>query len=255
MKLRLLPSVVGRESEAQLLSSYVINQQITIDAGSIGLIDDVRLQRSIKHVVLTHAHIDHIASLGILIDNLPGPPADPLTVHCTAEVADCLTRHYFNGRIWPNVFALPDVQAPYAKLRIMQPGTPLALHDLEILPIEVNHSVPAVGLIVRDSNGAIVVSGDTGPTDEIWRHATQRGDLRAVVLEVSFPDTMQAQAAASGHLTPSGLAAEIAKLRGMTPRILAVHLKPAYRPQIVDQLRALGLPQLEVLVPGRTYEF
>ena len=137
----------------------------------------------------------------------------------------------------------------------MQPGTPFELHGIEILPIEVNHCVPAVGLIVRDSAGSIVMSGDTGPTDEIWRQATRRGDLRAVVLEVSFPDTMQAQATASGHLTPSGLAAELTKLRGMTPRILAVHLKPAYRPQIVDQLRALGLPRLEVLVPGKTYEF
>jgi hypothetical protein len=47
----------------------------------------------------------------------------------------------------------------------------------------------------------------------------------------------------------------LTKLNHNGLEILAVHIKPAYRQTIIDELDALGIPGLGVMEPGRTYEF
>ena len=37
--------------------------------------------------------------------------------------------------------------------------------------------------------------------------------------------------------------------------IIAIHIKPAFEPQIVPELQALQLANMEIGEPGRTYEF
>jgi len=37
--------------------------------------------------------------------------------------------------------------------------------------------------------------------------------------------------------------------------ILAVHLKPTYREQIINQLADLKIPKLSVMEPGKTYSW
>ena len=79
MQIELLPSNVGAvqggSSAAQFLVSFLINESVVIDAGSIGLLADLERQRQVRHVFITHEHIDHIASLPILLENVyePGP--------------------------------------------------------------------------------------------------------------------------------------------------------------------------------------
>jgi hypothetical protein len=57
----------------------------------------------------------------------------------------------------------------------------------------------------------------------------------------------------SRHFTPASLCQELKKLHHNGLDILAVHLKPAYRGLIIEQLGALNLPNLNVMEPGRTY--
>ena len=37
--------------------------------------------------------------------------------------------------------------------------------------------------------------------------------------------------------------------------ILAVHLKPAYREKVIQELNELGIEKLRVMEPGRIYEW
>jgi hypothetical protein len=37
--------------------------------------------------------------------------------------------------------------------------------------------------------------------------------------------------------------------------IMAVHLKPSYRQEIIDKLNAVSIPTLKVMEPGRVYEW
>jgi hypothetical protein len=59
----------------------------------------------------------------------------------------------------------------------------------------------------------------------------------------------------SRHFTPASLSQELGKLHHNGLDILAVHLKPAYREKIIEQLSALNLPNLKVMEPGKTYSW
>jgi hypothetical protein len=75
-----------------------------------------------------------------------------------------------------------------------------------------------------------------------------------VFLEASFPNSMAHIAEISNHLTPALFAREIDKLE-RPARIIAVHLKPRFRAQLEQELRALNRPNLEIVQPGEAYEF
>ena len=48
---------------------------------------------------------------------------------------------------------------------------------------------------------------------------------------------------------------ELKKLSHNGMDIMAVHLKPSYREEIIEQLNALNIPKLRVMEPGRVYEW
>jgi hypothetical protein len=66
---------------------------------------------------------------------------------------------------------------------------------------------------------------------------------------------MSSLAEVSRHFTPASLKRELGKLSHNGLEILAVHIKPAYRETIIEQLAALKIPGLGVMEPGRNYEF
>ena len=72
MRVILVPSSVGdcREAQDQFLTSYVINDSIAVDAGCLGYYKSPQDQARIKHVLISHSHIDHLASLPIFLENV-----------------------------------------------------------------------------------------------------------------------------------------------------------------------------------------
>ena len=57
------------------------------------------------------------------------------------------------------------------------------------------------------------------------------------------------------HFTPASLQRELQKLSHNGLDILTVHLKPSYREKLIEELKALGIPRLSVMEPGRTYSW
>ena len=80
-------------------------------------------------------------------------------------------------------------------------------------------------------------------------------DLDALLIEASFPDRMAKLAHVSRHFTPASLGQELKKLTHDGMDIMAVHLKPSYRDEIIQQLNALNIPELTVMDPGKVYEW
>src|ERR1043165_2965509 len=73
MKLQLLPSTFepdGSASSRQHLSCLVINDRIAVDAGSLAMAATDAHRQNLRDVVLTHAHLDHIAGLRLFVDDL-----------------------------------------------------------------------------------------------------------------------------------------------------------------------------------------
>jgi hypothetical protein len=59
----------------------------------------------------------------------------------------------------------------------------------------------------------------------------------------------------SRHFTPASLGEELKKLTHNGMDIMAVHLKPSYRQEIVKQLEDLQIPKLRVMEPGKIYNW
>ena len=111
-----------------------------------------------------------------------------------------------------------------------------------------------MGFIVDDGKSAIVVATDTGPSDRLWAAANAVDHLKAVFLEVSFPEQLEWLADAAQHLTPQRFAEEVRKLDG-DPDLFALHLKATHRDEIIAELEKVGIDRLQIMEPGHVYEF
>ncbi len=118
----------------------------------------------------------------------------------------------------------------------------------------VNHVVPTQGLVIEDGTSSIVIVSDTGPTDAIWAYANRVPNLKAVFLEAAFPNSMGWLAQISKHLTPDLFGVEIRKLNRQA-RLIAVHIKPRFASEIVQELAALGRTDVEVGQFDHVYDF
>jgi ribonuclease BN (tRNA processing enzyme) len=118
--------------------------------------------------------------------------------------------------------------------------------------IPVSHPVESCGFIISNGQSSLAMSGDTGPTDVLWRTLNQEKNLKVLLVETSFPNALQELADLSGHLTPRTLQTELAKFERNGTDVLLYHLKPAFVSQLKRELS--GLP-VEILELGDTFEF
>jgi ribonuclease BN (tRNA processing enzyme) len=227
----------------------VLNRRIALDAGAIGFWGTPEEQLVIDHLLLTHAHLDHIASLPIFLENVYDLRDRPPVVYASRAVLDVLQRDVFNEQVWPDFVALSQRTRPFVSLVHFEAGETIEVEGMQITAVAVNHTVPTNGFLLRDESGTVAFVPDTAPTEEIWVRASACSDLLAVVVETTFPDELDWLACESKHLTPSLLRGELAKLARPVPTYI-MHLKARYRVEVCAQLAALGLPQLRILQPG-----
>jgi ribonuclease BN (tRNA processing enzyme) len=256
MRVTLVPSSIALDGSEpnQYLISYLINDRIAIDAGSLGLYGTPQRQAAIKHVLISHTHIDHTATLPIFIENAYEADAKCVTIHGGDEVLQSLRRDIFNNRTWPDFVALSEGAVQLLRLERLEPGVPVTLEGLKITPIPVNHVVPTLGFLVEDERSTVLIASDTGPTERLWECANAAARLDAVFLEAAFPNSMSALAEISKHLTPELFGREIGKLKNPAD-VIAVHIKARFRDQIIAELRGLGLPRLEIGTFGKAYQW
>src|SRR5690242_21407826 len=115
MKFVLLPSSFdsnGLPSARQHLACLIVDDRVAIDAGSLAMAATDEIRRSVRDVVLTHAHLDHIAGLPLFIDDLFATLDQPVRVHALREVIDVLERDIFNWSVFPRFSELQTSIGP-----------------------------------------------------------------------------------------------------------------------------------------------
>ncbi len=231
---------------------FLINDQLLVDAGTIGSRLFLDEQRRIRVVLLTHLHFDHIRELPTLADNLVGEIDGPVVIAAIPEVLNGLRTHIFNDTVYPDFFRLPDPAKPVFVSLELHPGQETLLCGLGVMPILVNHVVPTVGFLLREGDRTVLYSGDTYHTDALWQAAKGVDGLKAAFIESSFPNEMNELARVAKHLTPALLAEEFAKMERPELPVYAYHLKPRFRDQIRQELGQLGIRHLTALEEGQT---
>ena len=161
MRIRIL-GCSGGIGAGSRTSAMLIDDDVLLDAGTgIGdlALDDLN---AIRHVFLTHAHLDHVAGLPMLVDSIFDENfSTPLTVYAREETLRAIQTHLFNDVIWPDFSKLPSPENSMLRFRVCNPGDTVTIHHRDFYAVDVMHSVPSLGFTVRNSGGVFAVSGDT----------------------------------------------------------------------------------------------
>jgi ribonuclease BN (tRNA processing enzyme) len=255
MEIRVL-GCYGGELPGYRVCSFLVDGDLLLDAGAVTSVLSLAEQTRIANILITHTHLDHIRDLPFLATNVAGAGFEqPINVLSTPEVIHAIKIHLFNNALWPDFTALPTADLPVIKCIAIDPDVDVRLAETTIRAIPVDHKVPAVGYLVRKRKGAILYTGDTGPTDRFWEEANSVRDLKAILVETSFPNDQEAIARKSGHLTPQMLRSELKKLRRKDILILLTHMKPQYLRQIRKEVRGLNDSRVALLRQGSRYRF
>ena len=242
------------------MTSFLVDGRVAVDAGAITRALTISEQRQVRHVLITHTHMDHTNTLPFLIENSFGSSDEPVSIFCTKRVLAGVRRHLFNNDTWPDFTRIPNHLYPSVRFQEIEVELPFTINDLpggplEVIAVEVNHIVPTTGLLLRQGSSSIIFTSDTGPTSHIWEVANATEDLAAIITEVSFPNRMQDVADVSLHLTPNTLRTELAKLDRDVP-VYLYHFKPPHIEELREEVAAADLPvPVEELVQDRLYRF
>lgn len=227
-------------------TSYLIDDKLLIDAGSVASAISIEEQSKIDHILISHCHLDHIKDLAFLSDNCFGLKDKPFQVYTHKTVKKIIKEHLLNDTIWPDFTVLPTPEKPTITINAIVEEEKLTLGDYVIIPVKVKHAHDAMGFIVEKGGVAVVFTLDTGPTERIWELSHKVKNLKAIFTEVSFPNSLGKVAELSDHHTPKSLLQEMAKMPGKIPVILT-HLKPNYQNEIVKELEGKGENRIQIV--------
>lgn len=238
MELRVL-GCSGGIGKGLRTTSLLINDEVLIDAGSgVGDLSLVDMGK-IRHVFLTHSHLDHIAFLPLLVDSIFEQIDDPIVVHALPQTIESLKKHIFNWSIWPDFSGLPTPDKPVMVYREIQPGHVYEVEGLKFEPIAMNHIVPTAGYRVESAEGkSFAFTGDTTTNDTFWDVVNAHGRLDLLLLEVAFSNADEALSHTARHYCSNTLAADIVKLK-LRPDIYLTHHKPDEDKVILREIKSL----------------
>ncbi|HUY02025.1 MAG TPA: 3',5'-cyclic-nucleotide phosphodiesterase [Rhodocyclaceae bacterium] len=225
MKLRVLGCSGGIGGRHLRTTSFLVDNDILIDAGTgVGDVSLAELML-IDHIFITHSHLDHICSIPFLVDTVGGMRNKPLIVHATEATLEIIRNHIFNWSIWPDFTQVPTPSKPFMRYEEMPLGATVELKGRKITSLPANHVVPAVGFQVDSGQASLVFTGDTTTHDPLWKVVNKIANLRYLIIETAFCNRERDLAVAAKHFCPSLLAEELPKLE-RSAEIFITHLKP-----------------------------
>ncbi len=235
MKIRFL-GTHNAESINTRLVSFLVNEDLAVDAGSLASALTFTEQANIRDILLTHGHYDHIREIPAFAFNN--------TTHVTRifsipQVLEVLSSHLIDGLIYPD-FTSDASFLGKATLQLvpLEPYRAQDIGDYKVTAIPVNHSVPAVGFkVVSKDRKQVFYTGDTGPDlSAVWKEI----EPQLLIIDLTMPDKLASAALESGHLCPGMLRKELSAFRlikGYLPEIVLIHLSPQYEEEIAEEVK------------------
>jgi cAMP phosphodiesterase len=253
MKIRVL-GCAGAEFPGHNISAFLLDEKLLFDAGSLTNVLGPKELLKIKHIFITHAHLDHVKGIPFLADNiLVGNRRHRVDVLGLSSVIKTIKRDLLNSAVWPDFTVIPDSRNGILSLKEIKAGQPLKIGKYTITPYPVTHSVPAAGYLVEEKKRRFFYTGDIGPSDTTWKKLGER-KIDSLIIDVSFPNKKKEIALRTGHLTPLLLKKELSKISPSPEKIYVTHLKPQYFKTIRNELQRLKIENLSLLRDGETIE-
>lgn len=242
MKVRVL-GCSGSIAKNCRTTSFLLDHDLLVDAGTG--VGDLTLEEmgSIDHVLLTHAHLDHVAALPLMLDAVGAQRTTPVRIYALQGTIDALKAHIFNGTIWPDFSQIPTPESPFLSFHPVEIGQVLFLAGKQIEVLPAVHTVPAVGYAFASAKGYWVFTGDTERNPALWARINQL-DVAMLVIETAFSNRERSLAERSLHLSPSALASELECIgKGKNYPIYITHTKPAETALIMAEIHQFDQTQ------------
>jgi len=227
------------ESKNTRLVSFLIDDILAVDAGS--LVSELTFpeQRKIKAILLSHGHYDHIRAVPAFAFN----NSDRTTkVIATPKTLEILSSHLIDGVVYPEFTSDASfLQKATIKLVPLEPFKPQNIEGYEVIAVPVPHPLDSVGFEITSSDGkTLFYTGDTGPgLSSIWGNISPQ----LIIVDVTWPNSLSTAAREAGHLCPKMLERELAefrRLKGYFPRVVIIHLSPQHEPEIEREVREIA---------------
>ncbi|AFL69813.1 HD domain-containing phosphohydrolase [Sulfurospirillum barnesii] len=246
--IRILGSQGSRSKEAFTTCIYV-NQHTLIDAGNIiHALGEEALH--VNRIFFSHAHLDHIIDTAFVIDHFFSKRTETLYLYGLPHTLEALKKHLFNDVLWPDFsqLYLPNTHIPaitYVEIDLQQS---YAIEEgITLTPILANHSVPCCGYFIEQEGSGVLFSGDTFRNEALWKRLNEMPHIKALIIDVSFPNHFVNIATTSKHLTPAFLKEEMSHLKRTELKVYVNHLKSLYTEQITQELAAIGIGETMIL--------
>lgn len=245
MQIRVLGSSGGIGKDHKT-TSFLIDEDILIDAGTgVGELTLTEMQK-IRSVFLTHSHLDHISHLSFLLDTLFSHSDVQIQVFAQQDTINIIKNHVFNWAVWPDFSALPNEQNPIVVFNAMEAGQEKNLNHRVVRMMTANHTVPTVALSVTENNKSFAFSADTTTNDTIWSALNDLDSLELLFVESAFPNEQMELCKLAMHYCPALLAQDLKKLRHQ-PKICISHTMPIDEAAIMQQCHE-AIPERDIVL-------
>ncbi len=237
MKVRLL-GVHHSESVTTRMVSFVVDDILAIDAGSLTSGLSLPEQAKIASILLTHHHYDHIRDIPTFALN---NYLRTTNVYGTAPTIDILSSYLLDGAIYPKFTEKPYPESPALRLHTLEPYKEETIEGYKVLALPVYHSIPAVGYQITSAEGkSLFYSSDTGgDLSACWNHIS----AQLLIINLTLPDRFESMAIETAHLTPRLLKEELLQFRqseGYLPPVVLLHADPHFEAEIRGEVARLA---------------
>ncbi|MGP1484608.1 MAG: HD domain-containing phosphohydrolase [Campylobacter sp.] len=225
----------GTKNQSSGMTSFQVSENIIIDAGNIlKMLGDDAVY--IDHIFLTHAHLDHTADLPFLLDAFFGKRENPVTIYASAQTIDIVKKYIFNNKTWPDFtkISMPNGK-PALIYREISTNQSIKIQHFTIKPILAHHTDGSFGFQVTKDDVSYVISGDTYINQNLIDLINNDKSIKTLIIECSFPDSLQELAKSSKHLTP-GLIKSLFDGLKTDINVFYYHLKMTYFDEIKSDL-------------------
>jgi len=253
VKLKIL-GCFGGSTQDMLPATFLFNDEVAFDTGALTHTLPVAEQARVTDVFLTHSHFDHLATLPYLLDNIFSIVMKPVQVRGPAETIASLKDHLFNGVLWPDFSQISNGTTTLVEMTPMAAGATVQAGGLSITAFPMEHTVPCHGYLVQSGQSAVILCGDTSSTRCLEPILPMPRNLKAVLLEASFPNGEDKTARLSKHLSTDGFAREVRRIPDDV-EVLVTHRKPEFADRIAAEITALGMEQVTIIEQGDEFEF
>lgn len=251
MELRVLGASGGFAQDCAT-TAFLLDEHILLDGGT-GLAElSLEQMCKIDAMLLTHAHLDHIAGAALMLASIIDKRSEPLKIYAPGEVLKVLQTHIFNWQVWPDFSKLPDETHPVLEYCEVIPNQPFQLFGIEIEAVALSHTVPSYAYILTAGDARFCFCGDTASTEVLWQRINSLGGVDQLFIELSFPEHQADIAKISGHYDVSALAQDL-RLLEKPLKLFIMHAKPGYEQKLlaeVAQTEPLQTLRVEHCRPG-----